>query len=536
MNKLPIKKNTKPFWVVCKPYFSNKHAAGNSSNIILIEQGNIMTKSNDIAKTFNCYFGNIVSSLNLYNWPGENFEDDLDIIDNIINKFKFHPSVLAIKQNTIINGIFTFKKVSLDDIKRTIKNLPTNKASSGEIPVKILKQSEGAFKQLLNCINKSFDNNEFPDILKEADVSPVFEKLIYEQLNTYIQQYLHKLLCGFRKSHSTQHALYRLIQAWQKELDNGGFVGSVLMDLSKAYDCLSHDLLIAKLAAYESEVCNFADDNKLYACGLKLATLLNSLTVDTQNMLHWFKINSLKANPTKFQFIILGKKTRDKITLPLESVTLNESDHVTLLGIQIDNKLNFNQHINNLYSKANFKLHALRRLRPYLSQPKAKILSSSFIQSQFNYAPLIWMFCSKTAYSKIERVHYKTLKVVYDIVKADYIDILEKYKDKSIHQRHLKTLAIEVFKSIKNLNPEFMWCLFSFNTYQCEHNLRRGPSLTLPKAKTTTYGTNSILYQSCWIWNNLPREIKNSSTIEKFTVKLACQDSILCNCKICKKK
>ncbi|XP_057312296.1 uncharacterized protein LOC130653803 [Hydractinia symbiolongicarpus] len=222
------------------------------------------------------------------------------------------------------------------------------------------------------------------------------------------------------------------------------------MDLSKAYDCLSHDLLIAKLAAYESEVCNFADDNTLYACGLKLATVLNSLTVDTQNMLHWFKINSLKANPTKFQFIILGKKTRDKITLPLESVTLNESDHVTLLGIQIDNKLNFNQHINNLYSKANFKLHALRRLRPYLSQPKAKILSSSFIQSQFNYAPLIWMFCSKTAYSKIERVHYKTLRVVYDIVKADYIDILEKYKDKSIHQRHLKTLAIEVFKSIES--------------------------------------------------------------------------------------
>jgi len=61
---------------------------------------------------------------------------------------------------------------------------------------------------------------------------------------------LNKLLCGFRKGHSTQHALIRLVQKWQSCLDNNEVVGTVLMDLSKAYDCLNHELLIAKLHAY----------------------------------------------------------------------------------------------------------------------------------------------------------------------------------------------------------------------------------------------------------------------------------------------
>ena len=62
--------------------------------------------------------------------------------------------------------------------------------------------------------------------------------------------FLNQLLCGFRKAHSTQHALFRLIQSWQKELDESGFVETILMDLSEAYDCLPHDLMIAKIEAY----------------------------------------------------------------------------------------------------------------------------------------------------------------------------------------------------------------------------------------------------------------------------------------------
>ena len=57
-----------------------------------------------------------------------------------------------------------------------------------------------------------------------------------------MQKFLNKILCGFRQAHSTQHTLFRLLQAWQKELDNSGNVGTILMDLSKSHDCITHDL------------------------------------------------------------------------------------------------------------------------------------------------------------------------------------------------------------------------------------------------------------------------------------------------------
>ena len=65
-----------------------------------------------------------------------------------------------------------------------------------------------------------------------------------------MEKFLNQLLCGLSKAHSTQHALFRSIQSLQKELDESEFVGTILMDLSKAYDCLPHNLMVAKLEAY----------------------------------------------------------------------------------------------------------------------------------------------------------------------------------------------------------------------------------------------------------------------------------------------
>ena len=129
-------------------------------------------------------------------------------------------------------------------------------------------------KTQVKCINKALKEKKFPGTLKLSDIMPVFkkldstdkinfrpvsflpllsnmfEKLMYDQRYEYAETFLNKLLCGFRKAHSMQHALSRLLQKWQKELDLAGIVGTILMDLSKAYDCLPHDLVIVKLEAY----------------------------------------------------------------------------------------------------------------------------------------------------------------------------------------------------------------------------------------------------------------------------------------------
>ena len=78
-------------------------------------------------------------------------------------------------------------------------------------------------------------------------ISKTFEQKIHDQLSEYLEKDLNSILCPSRKAHSTQHALFKLLQSWQEELDKGGFVGTVLIDLSKAYDCILHELLVAKV-------------------------------------------------------------------------------------------------------------------------------------------------------------------------------------------------------------------------------------------------------------------------------------------------
>ena len=332
---------------------------------------------------------------------------------------------------------------------------------------------------------------------------------------------LNKLLCGFRKAHSTQHALFKLLHSFQKELDNLGFIDTILMDLSKAYDCLPHDHIIAKFEAYDvsknslkllldylegrkqrvkigssysfwsdlnrgvpqgsileplffnvfindsfmfienCEICNLSNDNTLYSSRIELSSILENLNHDTKIILKYFRISSLKSIPGKFQFVILGKKQCNKVKLIINSIVINESNAVELLGITIDNILTFNEHINNLCCNASYKLYALRTIRKYLTQDQAKRLYNAFINSQFNYAPVIWMLCRKNQYLKIRKVHHEALKVVFNSDNG-YDELLQMSNEISIHHKYLHALKCEVLKRLNISNPEFMRSYFTF--------------------------------------------------------------------------
>ena len=141
------------------------------------------------------------------------------------------------------------------------------------------------------------------------------------------------------------------------------------------------------------------------------------------------------------------------------------------------------------------------------------MLGNSFVDSQFNYAPLLWMFCRKTLYSKIEKIHHKTLKVIYES-NDTYENLLLQSNTVSVHQRHLRFLMIEIYKSISQLNPQFMWSFFTYKGIL--YNLRKGPILGLPKTHSCYYGTNAIHFRWSLIWNNLLTVVKSSNSLFEF--------------------
>ena len=85
----------------------------------------------------------------------------------------------------------------------------------------------------------------------------------------------------------------------------------------------------------------------------------------------------------------------------------------TLRGILIDSELSFDQHVSSICSKASKKLHALGRIASFMSFEKRRTLMKAFIESQFNYCPLIWMFHFRTMNKKIIRIHERALRLVY---------------------------------------------------------------------------------------------------------------------------
>ena len=183
-----------------------------------------------------------------------------------------------------------------------------------------------------------------------------------------------------------------------------------------------------------------------------------------------------------------------------------------------------------LFSNGKFTKAALghhRRIRKYLSLEKAKILGNAFIDSQFNYAPLIWMFCRKELYFKMQKTYHKTLKVIYQYNKT-YAELLELSETVSIHQRYLRFLVTKIYKSTSSLFPKFMSSFFTHK--EIPYNLREGQVLSLPPTRSTYYGTNSVHFRGSLIWNNLPNYIKSNRSVYEFKNNIKNLRDIDCGC------
>ena len=120
-----------------------------------------------------------------------------------------------------------------------------------------------------------------------------------------------------------------------------------------------------------------------------------------------------------------------------------------MLGIKLDSKLNFNSHIHDISQKGRQKINAISRITPYMDFAKRRLLVNAFFYSQFNYYQLVWMCHNRSNNNKINHLHERCLRLIYNDKKSSFEDLLERNGSVCIHH----TLAVELFKVFKGLSP-----------------------------------------------------------------------------------
>ena len=243
-----------------KPLLPNSSLSKQKS-VTLVQDGKVLTEPSEVVEVFNSYFASVALP---------------EIHRGSVEDFSGHPSVLGIASRQVLEHPFTFEPVSSSYVKEILDDLnPRTAVGADGISPRLLRLSAPVMaEEIARSINFLIANRSWPDKWKCGNLTPlfkkdkdtrkenyrpvsvltalskVFEKVMYDQLYNTFCRHLSKNLSGFLKNHSCCTALLKMTEDWRRSLDNRESAMAVAVDLSKAFDSINHNLLLAKLKAY----------------------------------------------------------------------------------------------------------------------------------------------------------------------------------------------------------------------------------------------------------------------------------------------
>ena len=413
-------------------------------------------------------------------------------------------------------------------------------------------------------------------------VDKVFEKLISNQLSGNFESKLSQNMTAYRKNHGCDTTLMRLTENWRKALDKNEWVGLLSTDMTKAFDSLYHPLLISKLAAYGADentvkiiksflenrenrvkICSttsswksvtrgcpqgsafgpllwnifqndlnytiksnlsmYADDHQIYETAKSLSEVQSKVEESANLASSWYKSNMLQGNHDKF-FSMAIRRNADNNTSMRIKVDNNDIESVNtlkLLGVKIDNQLNFKEHIKYACSRASQRVGVLTRLRNLIPTEAKLQLFKAAILPYLTYCHVVWHFCLASDKRKLERVQERGLRAIYKDKSSDYLALLKRAKLPTLENRRLQDIATIMYKVKNKLAPSYITELFKMNT--SGYNLRKS-DFHIPRINTTRYGKHSLRYLGPLLFNKLPFNLRNKDSLKSFKTAIRAED------------
>jgi hypothetical protein len=269
----------------------------------------------------------------------------------------------------------------------------------------------------------------------------------------------------------------------------------------------------------------FADDTSISVASDSITDIELKLNTELESLHKWLNVNRLSLNVTKTEFMIMA--SRQKLTahgdlnvaLEINNKKIKKVENTKTLGVMIDKNLNWSAHVDEITKKAACAIGALKRNRTYLSAKTAKQIYEALVLPHFDYCSQVWDGLYDTLSQKLQKLQNRAARAVtmsnYEVRSKDLLARLE-WDSLSIRRKKQKLTLM--YKIMNGGAPEYLEKLFSKQTpnYQLRNNEQ---CLKLPKPNTE-YMKRSFFYNTAKLWNELPTNVRKSTSISQFKSKI----------------
>ena len=531
-----------------------------------MHDSDVVTDEKKICNIFNQYFVNVGSNL-----ASTIHTNDLNPINNLGDRH----------QNS-----FSFMATTPQEVFNTIKKFDNKKSSLNNIPIFILKKISYIISPLLSDIfNHSINDGIFPEKLKTGRVTPIhkegdlndvsnyrpitslsvfsklFEKLVHKRMNSFISRYnlIKPNQFGFQKNKCTSDAILEFLENVYDSFNENKYYLAVFLDFSKAFDTISHDILLRKLEhmgfcgpnrkqcvnlggslsdildtkmgvpqgstlgpllfiLYINDMSNslenlkivhFADDSTIHTTLNKSMNIAPQINTSLSCINNWLIANKLYLNIGKTKYMIISIKDKPPdLNLIIGSSCIERTNVQKFLGIYIDDKVSFRVHTNKIAAKLSQGVGLLRKMKHIVPGNVLKNLFYAFIYSRFTYGITCYGSAYQNQIQRIKNLVNRALKLVVNrhTLTPDTCKN-ERLFDFDMAYRYF--CSINMYKIIQLNNHEFL--ATKLQSYQTNHSHEtrsvQNQHLTLPLFRLSKC-QRSFLYNGIQIWNLLPLNIR----------------------------